>query len=264
MTMELADRVALVTGAAGGLGGGIARKLAAEGARVALCDVRADAGAEVARSIPGSRFFPLDVREEKEWRRAVEAIVGHFGRIDILVNNAGINDRKPIMETTAADWERTLGINLTGAFHGIKAVAPHMRGRGGVIVNVSSTAGLVGHPDAPYSATKWALRGLTKTAALEFADWGIRVNSVHPGSVPTALHNNAPPGHAEVWRKLIPMQRAGRAEEIGDAVLFLASDRSTYITGTELAVDGGLSNCGLLAARARLLAEVGTGHTEDE
>lgn len=256
MGAELAGRVALVTGASGGLGAGIARRLAEEGASVALCDVRDDAGREIADSVAGSAFFPLDVREEEQWRLVVEAIVARFGRIDILVNNAGVNDRSSIMKTSAAQWNRTLAINLTGAFLGIKAVAERMRGQGGgAIVNISSTSGLVGHPDAPYSATKWALRGLTKTAALEFADWGIRVNSVHPGSVPTALHNNAPPGHAAVWRKLIPMRRAGETHEIGDAVLFLAGDRSSYITGTELAVDGGLSNCGLLTARARLLAE---------
>lgn len=250
-------RVALVTGAAGGLGSGIARQLAQDGATVALCDLNADAGEERAREIGGrAAYFQLDAGLEEEWRRCTDAVLQRFGRIDILVNNAGINGRKPIMATTASEWDRTLRVNLTGAFLGIRAVAPVMRDQGGgVIVNVASTSGLVGHPDAPYSASKWALRGLTKTAALEFADWGIRVNSLHPGSVPTALHDNAPPGHAEVWRKLIPMRRPGRVEEIAEAVAFLASDRSSYMTGTELVLDGGLSECGLLTARHRLLDE---------
>ena len=252
----LTGRVAVVTGAASGLGEGIARRLAAAGATVALCDVQVQKGEGVARSIgQGVRFFAMDVGAEPDWRGVTEAVLSCFGQIDILVNNAGINGRTGIMDTSPEDWHRTLGINLTGAFYGIRTVAPLMRARGGVIVNISSTAGLFGHPDAPYSAAKWALRGLTKTAALEFADWGIRVNSVHPGSVPTGLHHNTPPGHAETWRKLIPMRRAGRVEEIAEAVLFLVGDGAAYMTGTELVIDGGLSNCGLLTGRARLLAD---------
>lgn len=154
-----------------------------------------------------------------------------------------------------ANGNGTLRINLTGALYGIQAIAPHMRGRGGAIVNVSSTSGLGGHPDAPYSAAKWGLRGLSRTAAVEFADWNIRVNSIHPGSVPTGLHSNAPLGHAAVWRKLIPMRRPGRVEEIAEAVLFLASDRASFMTGAELVADGGLMSCGLLAGHSRLLDE---------
>lgn len=257
MGTDVSGRVALVTGGAGGLGGGIARKLADEGARIALCDRLVEAGEGAARALGDAAFFELDIGSEESWKHAVDVILQRFGRIDILVNNAGINDRTTILETTVADWERTLRVNLTGAFLGIRLVAPLMREAGsGVIVNVSSTAGLTGHPDASYSATKWALRGLTKTAALEFADWNIRVNSVHPGSVPTGLHKNTPPGHGEVWRKLTPMRRAGRTDEVGEAVLFLASDRSSYMTGSELVVDGGLSDCGLLTGRSRLLADV--------
>lgn len=257
-TKDLSGRVAIVTGAAGGIGSSISRHLSGSGANLLVCDVNQTASEAVVQAIRDSggtaECFCFDVGSEAAWGHATAAAIQYFGRIDILVNNAGVYDRTSIMDTTFDRWERTLRINLTGAFLGIQTVAPHIRD-GGVIINVSSTSGLVGHPDAAYSASKWGLRGLTKTAALEFADRGIRVNSVHPGSVPTGLHSNAPPGHAEVWRKLIPMARAGSTEEIAQAVLFLASDRASYMTGTELVVDGGLTSSGLLTARKRLLAE---------
>ena len=218
-TEELFGRVALVTGAGGGIGGSVSRHLAQSGASVLVCDVDFEAGEAVARAIreDGGRaqFFALDVASEENWSRAADTAVERFGRVDVLVNNAGVYDRRSIMETTAEGWDRTIRINLTGAFFGIRALAPHIRAQGGgVIVNVSSTSGLVGHPDAPYSASKWGLRALTRTAALEFADWGIRVNSVHPGSVPTQLHRHAPPGHAEVWRKLIPWRAPARSTRL--------------------------------------------------
>ncbi len=187
----------------------------------------------------------------------LQPITAGFGVPTILINNAGINDRRTIMEASAADWDRVLAINLKGTFLGMQAVVPGMRkSGGGAIVNVSSTSGLVGHTDAAYSASKWAIRGLTKTAAIEFADDGIRVNSLHPGSVPTGMHANTKPGHAAAWRKLIPLARAGRAEEVAAAALFLVSDAASYVTGTELVVDGGLSQGGLLTARKRLMADM--------
>lgn len=252
--------MALVTGAASGIGLAIATTLAAHGAAVAVCDIDAEAGRRCAGQIrdAGGRcdFFALDVGSEDAWRQAVEGVTQAFGAPGILVNNAGINNRLPIMGGTLADWERLMQINLTGTFLGMRAVVPGMRAAGGgAIVNVSSSAGMVGHTDSAYSASKWAVRGLTKSAAIEFADDGIRVNSIHPGSVATAIQANAQPGHSEIWRKLIPMGRSGLPEEISKAVLFLVSDEASYMTGSEVLVDGGLTQGGLLAGRRRLMAE---------
>ncbi|MCF8483037.1 MAG: SDR family oxidoreductase [Rhodospirillum sp.] len=256
--LDLTGRVALVTGGARGLGAGIAETLARHGARVVAGDVLLAEGEAAAGALRAEglavEFAPLDVTDAQAWADRIADIEDRHGRLDILVSNAGINMRHTIDRTDWEEWDHTLRVNLGGAFLGIKAAVPLMRtGGGGSIIVISSTSGLVGHPDAAYSASKWALRGLTKTAALEYADDGIRVNSVHPGSTPTPLHGNAPPGHAEVWNTLIPMARQGKVPEVASTVLFLASDASSYITGTEVAVDGGLSQCGLLTGRKRLL-----------
>ena len=265
---DLTGRVALITGAARGLGLEMAKALAAAGASVAMCDVLAEEGRAAAAELNNTGFkadfLALDVSSEEQWQTTVDAVASCWERPTILINNAAVNDRLGIMASNRVAWDRTLGINLTGAFLGMRAVVPGMRALGGgSIVNVSSTSGLVGHTDAAYSASKWAIRGLSKTAAIEFADDGIRVNSLHPGSVPTGMHANTPPGHAAIWRKLIPMARAGHASEIAAAALFLASDASSYMTGTELVVDGGLSQGGLMTARRRLLAEFAKGSTPE-
>lgn len=260
----LRGRVALVTGAARGIGAGIARTLAGDGAHVIVCDVLQPEGEQTAAQLREeglkASFHSLDVTSAAQWQEVVQRVLTECGALNVLVNNAGINLRQTLMETSEADWHRTLDINLSGPFLGTRAVAPVMReAGGGVIVNVSSTGGLVGHPDGAYTASKWALRALTKTAALEFVDWNIRVNSVHPGSIPTALKMNAPPGHVEVWQKLIPMRRMGTTDEVASVVWFLCSDLSSYMTGSEVVVDGGLTSGGLLAARARLLQEINGG-----
>jgi 3alpha(or 20beta)-hydroxysteroid dehydrogenase len=255
--MGLTGKVAIVTGGARGLGAAIARAFAEAGARVAIGDILEDQGEKTARALEGEKltatFLRLDVSDDAGWGSFVAAVRARYGRIDILVNNAGIALRHSVMNTSPEDWQRSLGVNLTGAFLGTRHVVPFMReAGGGAIVNISSTSGIVGSYDAGYSATKWGLRGFTKTSSLEFSRWGIRVNSVHPGTVPTEIANNAPPNHYDAWLKMIPMNRVGLAREIADAVRFLASDQASYITGTELVVDGGLTSSGLHTMRSRL------------
>lgn len=265
MTVELSlqGRVAMVTGAASGLGRAAALALARRGARVAICDVNAERGEAAAQEICAdglqARYVRLDVADEDSWRAATAEVGAALGVPVVLVNNAGIADRQPIMATSLDGWNRVLSVNLTGAFLGIRAVVPGMAAAGGgSIINVSSTSGLMGHTDAAYSASKWALRALTKTAAIEFADVAIRVNSVHPGSIPTGIQANAPPGHAEIWRTMIPMGRTGRADEVAAAIVFLASDAASYMTGSEMIIDGGLSQGGVMAGRKRMLQDYAT------
>ena len=255
---ELAGLVALVTGGGSGIGLATVRCLARQGASVVIADIDHPKAAAAAAELGGNgvdvRAHRLDVADAGDWERVVERVVGEAGGIDILVNNAGIISNDPIMATEPQVWDRVLAVNLTGVFLGMRAVAPRMRARGGgAMVNVSSFAALVGYHAAAYAASKWAVRGLSKSAADEFAAWNIRVNSLHPGSVPTAMHATTPPGHAEAWRQLIPQGRLGEADELAEAVSFLVGPRSSYVTGSELVVDGGLSSSGISRARARLL-----------
>ncbi|MBB6122960.1 SDR family NAD(P)-dependent oxidoreductase [Sphingobium subterraneum] len=256
---ELAGRIALVTGAARGIGREIATVLALNGAHVVVADILEDDGvqaiAEMKQAGLDAQFVRLDVTEPGDWATLRDMIQERFGRLDILVNNAAFNMRESIAATSVEHWKRTLDVNLFGAFCGMQTLLPLMQTGDAAIVNISSTSGIFGQPDAAYSASKWALRGLTKTAAIEFASMGIRCNSVHPGTVPSPMHVNAPPGHGEVWKRIIPMKRPGKMREIAEAALFLASPRSSYITGTEIIVDGGLSQGGIATARATMLED---------
>ncbi|MCI0148789.1 SDR family oxidoreductase [Paraburkholderia sediminicola] len=252
---RLDGKVAVVTGAGGGQGAEEARLFAAEGAAVAVCDVAFEQAITVAENINASggkaRAYNLDVRDAVAWQSTVEEIGGWAGKVTILVNNAGIILRTGVMDTDQEKWQRLLDINLTGAFLGTKAVVPSMRAAGGgAIVNIASVAGLSGYYDAAYTASKWALRGLTKTSALELAKDGIRVNAVCPGVIVTPLNENA--SHLEPFRRMTPMGRLGTLPEAARLVLFLASDESSYITGEEIALDGGLSAG---AAMHRVIAE---------
>ncbi|MEU0931835.1 glucose 1-dehydrogenase [Embleya sp. NPDC005971] len=239
--VDLTGKVAIVTGAARGQGEAEARLLAARGAKVVVTDLLADEGARVAASIgAAARFVRHDVSDAGDWAAVVEVAVREFGGVHVLVNNAGILWTKPILEETAEGLDRILKVNLFGAFHGIQAVAPSMRAAGGgSIVNISSLAGLQGIPGhAAYGSSKWAMRGLTKTAALELGEYGIRVNSVHPGAVDTPMIGNRFRRGAGNF-PTVPLRRVGEPEDVGELVVFLASDESSWITGTEFVIDGG-------------------------
>ncbi|HYZ98405.1 MAG TPA: glucose 1-dehydrogenase [Acidimicrobiales bacterium] len=247
---RLDGKVAVISGGARGQGAAEARLFAAEGARVVVGDVLDDEGRAVAAELgPEAAYAPLDVTDEAGWAAVVELAEERFGPVDVLVNNAGILQFQALHKMDLADFERILRVNLTGVFLGMKAVVPSMvRAGGGSIVNISSTAGLQGLPGlGAYVASKWGVRGLTKTAAIDLGPKGIRVNSVHPGGIDTPMLEGTDP-EAPFYKRL-PVARMGRPEEAARAVLFLASDESSYTTGAELTVDGGATagDLGLLS-----------------
>jgi 3alpha(or 20beta)-hydroxysteroid dehydrogenase len=242
---ELDGKVAIITGAARGQGAAAARLFVAEGARVVIADVSDDAGKQLAGELGDAAYFRhLDVSSEQDWSSAVDEAVQTFGAVHVLVNNAGVLHFSAVEETKLTDYERVVRINQFGCFLGMRAVIPAMTAAGGgSIVNVSSVEGLAGMPyTVAYAASKFAIRGMTKVAALELGARGIRVNSVHPGMIDTKMVQDAIGGHevdlSPVTRKLA-LKRLGHAEEIANLVLFLASDRSSYSTGAEFVADGG-------------------------
>jgi len=243
---RLGGKVALVTGAASGQGAAEARLFASEGAAVAVADIDEPGGRAVAEEL-GERglFVPLDVADELQWAAAVEQTVGAFGGLDILVNNAGIGfPPRRIEDELPAEHDRVLATNLRGVYLGMRAaVAPMTARGGGSIVNISSIDGLVGVAGmTTYAASKFAVTGMTRTAALELGRRGIRVNSVHPGVIETPLVRTAPPEVLERLQRLLdhqPIPRMGRPEEVAHLALFLASDESSYCTGAQFVVDGG-------------------------
>jgi len=235
--------VILISGGARGQGAAEARMLVAAGARVVIGDVLQDEGRKLAAELgPAAVFVPLDVTAAGDWANAVAA-AERLGPLKGLINNAGIYVPKTLMETDAALFERHTRINQFGCFLGMQAVVPAMeRAGGGSIVNISSTAGLRGSARAfAYSATKWALRGMTKAAAIDLAPRGIRVNSVHPGPIATPMLDIRTPEENATRLKTVPMGRQGTAEEVARLVIFLLSAESAYMTGSELAIDGGAS-----------------------
>ena len=238
---RLKGKIILISGGARGQGAAEARLCAAEGARVVIGDVLEAEGRALAASLgPAAVFVAQDVTREEDWERAIQAAAG-LGGLHGLINNAGIYQPATLMETDAALFERHMRINQLGCFLGMRAVVPLMeQSGGGSIVNISSVAGLRGSPGAiAYSATKWALRGMTKAAAADLAGRKIRVNSVHPGPIDTdMLKVRTPEQNAERLGR-VPMHRMGTAEEVANLVLFLLSEESGYITGAEVAIDGG-------------------------
>lgn len=242
---RLTGKVALITGAAGGQGAAAARRFTEEGARVVVADVNDEAGKEFAAEI-GAHYLHLDVSAEDEWAAGVEEVVATYGPPTVLVNNAGILHFALIQDTSLADYQRVIQVNQVGTFLGMRAVVPHMLAAGtGSIINVSSVEGLKAAPLlSAYTASKFAIRGMTKVAALELAAKGIRVNSVHPGMIETGLLPTAlggQPVDLAFASKKVPMRRVGQPPEIAELVLFLASDESSYCTGAEFVADGGVT-----------------------
>jgi NAD(P)-dependent dehydrogenase (short-subunit alcohol dehydrogenase family) len=242
---RLTGRVALVTGAAGGIGRATAKRLAAEGANVLVTDI-AD-GQPVVDEIEaaGGRavFTPLDVTDEQAWDRAVQHALEQFGRLDVLVNNAGVGDPTVLEETSLADYERTVAITQTSVFLGMKAAAAALKASGrGSVINISSIFGSSGGFGASpaYHAAKGAVRTMTKTAAIAWALEGVRVNSVHPGFVDTAIMDPVRGTPVEdMMLDLTPMRRLGHPDEVAAGVAYLASDDASFVTGSELYIDGG-------------------------
>jgi 3alpha(or 20beta)-hydroxysteroid dehydrogenase len=235
---RLDGKVALVTGGARGIGAAIARAMVAEGAKVVIGDVLDHEGEALAVEIGASaKYVHLDVTNPDDWDTAVARAHTVYGKLNVLVNNAGIGGYAPIEQYSNVDWDRIIAINLTGVFNGIKAAIPVLKdARGGSIVNISSMAGLRGEAGmSGYVATKWAVRGLTKSAALELARYGIRVNSIHPGVVRTPLSAEGP----QVSMSHVAMNRIGEAIEIANLAVFLASEESSFSTGAEFISDGG-------------------------
>lgn len=241
---RLQGKVAVITGGARGMGAETAKLFAAEGASVVITDVLASEGEALAGQIGEKALFVRhDVRNEDDWKTVAAQAQARFGRIDILVNNAAVVHFCGIEDLVKEDLERVLGINVIGALLGIKTIAPVMKRQGkGAIVNISSIDGLRGcNGLSAYTASKWAVRGLTKSAALEFGPFGVRVNSIHPGGVDTVMGNPTGRTDADLNKDYaaVPLQRIGRPEEIASASLFLASDEASYVSGAELSVDGG-------------------------
>lgn len=251
MSGRLAGKVALVTGAASGIGLATARRFAAEGAELALADRNANGLASIEVELRSGGGNPLtinmDVTQETDWSRSMDAVTAHFGRLDILVNNAGFGRFRSIADTTLDEWRATLTVNLDSVFLGTRHALPLLaRSSRGAIVNISSIRGLVAGTNAgAYSAAKAGVRLFTKVTALECAAAGngVRANSVHPGHVETPLTATAyaDPMVAREFLAETPLARFARPEEVADLVVYLASDESSYVTGSEFTIDGGLT-----------------------
>ncbi len=244
--LELERKVALITGGAQGIGKAIALLLAKKGADIVVSDVNLEKAEETAREVEaigrGAMAIRADVANANDVEHMVEAILERYGQIDILVNNAGIAKDKLILRMTEEEWDAVLNVNLKGTFHCIKAVVRHMsKQRKGKIVNIASVVGEMGNAgQANYSASKAGVIGLTKTIAREFAQRGVNVNAIAPGYIETPMTEVLPERAKEELRRMIPMERLGRPEDVAEAVLFLVSEASSYITGQVLNVNGGI------------------------
>lgn len=237
---RLLNKVAIITGAAQGMGELHAREFIKQGAKVVLTDINAEKGNDLAQELgKNALFIQHNVTSEEDWNKVIEGCEQHFGAVDILVNNAGITFSSSILNTTLADYRRIIDINQVSVFLGIKAVIPSMQKTGaGSIVNISSINGLVAGA-VGYTDSKFAVRGLSKAAAVECANYGIRVNSVHPGVIETPMIMQEDTKAAvEAFAQTIPLKRIAKPQEVTNMVLFLASDEASYCTGAEFVVDG--------------------------
>ena len=240
---RLAGKIAIITGAAQGMGEAHARMFVAEGAKVVLTDLLEEKGQALAEELgENALFVKQDVTRAEDWKNVVEKAEEAFGPVNVLVNNAGITMAKSILETTEEEYRRIVEINQVSVFLAMKAVIPSMqKAEGGSIVNISSLNGLVGGAIG-YTDTKFAVRGMTKAAALECAHYGIRVNSVHPGVIATPMVVQEDTKAAvEEFSRHIPLKRVAQSEEVSHLIVYLASDESSYSTGSEFVVDGGIS-----------------------
>lgn len=238
---RLDGRIILITGGARGQGAAHATACADEGAIVHVSDILDEDG-EATAARTGGTFHHHDVTSNSEWAAVVGAIVAQHGRLDGLVNNAGIFAARGLLDTDAAVLRNLIDVNQVGTFFGMQAAAEHMLAAQtkGSIVNISSIGGMRGVPAIGYASTKWAVRGMTKSAAVELAPHGIRVNSIHPGIVETDMVSGTPPERLAHLKSAVPMGRIGRVEDVTGTVVFLLSDESAYVTGAEITVDGGL------------------------
>lgn len=239
---RLEGKVAIITGGSRGMGASHAQRFIKEGAKVVFTDILVEEGEALARELgENARFIKHDVTKLDEWKNVVAETEATFGPVNVLVNNAGISFAKSMEEITEEEYLRVIHINQVSVFLGMKSVIPSMKkAKGGSIVNISSMSGFVGTPHSiAYDASKFAVRGMTKTAALELSSYGIRVNSVHPGLIETPMMKDVPENIKEEISKDLPLARLAKPEEVTNLVLYLASDEASYSTGSEFIVDGG-------------------------
>ena len=241
---RLKDKLAIITGGARGMGAATSRLFAAEGAKVVIADLLTQEGEALAAELGDAAIFVKhDVSDETSWQAVLNGAEA-LGPVDVLVNNAGVLLFRTLADTSKTDFERVIDVNLVGTFLGVKMVGAGMVARGhGSIVNISSVDGMKGANGlGAYCASKWGIRGLTRVAAMEYGHRGVRVNSVHPGGIDTAMGNPYAEKREDVNRRytMVPLQRVGIPEEVAQTSLFLASDESSYLCGAEIAVDGGM------------------------
>ena len=243
--MRLENKVAIISGGSRGMGAFEAALFVQEGAKVIIGDVRDEEGRDLAKHIGSNAvYMHLDVTSERDWAAVVKEATDRYGKLDILVNNAGVSARGTIEETSVDDWDRVMGINAKGVFLGTRAAIPDMRkSGGGSIINISSQLGLVGMAESSpqYQSSKGAVRIFTKSAAIQYAPEGIRVNSVHPGPIVTPMTEARRSDSAvqQVMVSRIPLGRYGESKDVAYGVLYLASDEASFVTGSELVIDGG-------------------------